>query len=247
MRRERGLTLIELAVVLIVLGILLGIGAGILGVLIKRIKFNESREIVNANVEAVIGFAGQKGDLPSDSSEIAQAFKTFSDAYGKQLIYLFSDNLGNDICKEFGTKITLRINCPDQTCSSYQEINNVAFLIISGNGNYNLQTVDSSLIGTGINQIPADLIALEATGNITVKVYSYGVQVDDYTDDINRTEPYDDIVKWVTLYELKEAINCPTVSVSITSPTYLPDAEEDSPYSYRLRAEGGYNNKWGVM
>jgi len=75
MRRERGLTLIELAIVLIVLGILLGIGAGIIGVLIKRVKYNESKEIVSAAVEGIIGYVISTGELPGNESEILKTVR----------------------------------------------------------------------------------------------------------------------------------------------------------------------------
>ena len=57
MRKSGGLTLIELAIVLVVIGILLGLGAGLISVLIKRLLYNESQEIVDAGVHALIGYA----------------------------------------------------------------------------------------------------------------------------------------------------------------------------------------------
>ncbi len=258
MGRQRGLTLIELAIVLIVLGILLGMGAGIVGVLIKRVKYNESKEIVNANVEAVIGYANAHGKLPANAAEIQEALKNFRDSYGKRMMYVFDAGLGNpdSICNSTGTNITLRVRCANSSCTSYeQEVQNVAFLIISGNGNHNIQTVESSLVGSGITQVlganPDDpVIALSVDSGVTLKTYRDDVSpppnVDDWANDIApRPEPYDDIVQWVTLYELQKILKCS--SVSITSPSDLPLAEEDSPYNYQLQAQGGVHNKWGVV
>ncbi len=219
MKNSRGLTLIELAVVLIVLGILLGIGAGILGALIKRVKYNESREIVDANVEAVKGFATANGRLPANVSEVQNTFRSLADSYGKPLIYIFSGNLDDSstsICDELSTNITVRVGCTDSTCSTYdQEVSNVAFLIVSGNGNHNLQTGDTSL--TSVSTTP--VIIMRADSGITLKIYAYGTpSIDDYTADLNRPEPYDDIVRWVSLHELKELADCPSLSVSITTP-----------------------------
>ena len=224
MQREKGLTLIELAIVLIILGILLGIGAGIIGVLIKRVKYNESREIVNAAVEGIIGYATSSGRLPTNT-ELSSAVRTLKDSYGKDLAYVYDQNLTTSspygFCGLNSTNITVKV-CPDTACSSpTQTINNVAFIIISGDGNYNNQTAGTQ----GVNS---------AT---TVKVYEYGVNVDNYTGDINRTEPYDDIVKWVSLNELQTAQGCE--SLTVTSPTTLPVAIEDSAYTYTLRAKGG--------
>ncbi len=248
MRNSRGLTLIELAVVLIVLGILLGIGAGILGVLIKRVKYNESREIVDANVEAVKGFATANGRLPANVSEVQNTFRSLADSYGKPLIYIFSGNLDDSstsICDELSTNITVRVGCRDSTCSTYdQEVSNVAFLIVSGNGNHNLQTGDTSL--TPVSTTP--VIIMRANSGITLKIYAYGTPgIDDYTADLNRPEPYDDIVRWVSLHELKELADCPSLSVSITTPPNLGAVKEDSPFDTYLQAQGGKNNKWGIF
>jgi prepilin-type N-terminal cleavage/methylation domain-containing protein len=52
---NKGVTIIELAVVLVILGILVGIGASMMGSLTKRAKLTETRETVNAAVDAVTG------------------------------------------------------------------------------------------------------------------------------------------------------------------------------------------------
>ncbi|GEM_PF-2305221 len=196
MGRNRGLTLVELAIVLIVLGILLGIGAGIIGVLIKRVKYNESREIVNAAVEGIVGYAITSGRLP-DNTNWTPAVRSAKDSYGKDILYVYDSDLtsSGSICGAGGTAITVKI-CSDTSCASpTQTINNVAFLIISGGGNYNVQTSAPS--------------TCNSSSTCEIRVYEYGVgNVDDYTTDINRPEPYDDIVKWVSLYELKPKVGC---------------------------------------
>ena len=196
MGRNRGLTLVELAIVLIVLGILLGIGAGIIGVLIKRVKYNESREIVNAAVEGIVGYAITSGRLP-DNTNWTSAVRSAKDSYGKDILYVYDSDLtsSGSICGAGGTAITVKI-CSDTSCASpTQTINNVAFLIISGGGNYNVQTSAPS--------------TCNSSSTCEIRVYEYGVgNVDDYTTDMNRPEPYDDIVKWVSLYELKPKVGC---------------------------------------
>ncbi|HIQ31592.1 MAG TPA: prepilin-type N-terminal cleavage/methylation domain-containing protein, partial [Aquifex aeolicus] len=199
MERSRGLTLIELAVVLVVLGILVGIGAGIVGVLIKRVKYSESKEKVKANVEAIIGYATASGKLPGNSTEIQSAIKSFKDSYGKPMMYVFAGELstGTDpICARTSTDLSINVGCKDPACSSYdQYIENVAFLIISGDGNYNLQTVDSGKLGNTLTRVDnmTGIIALKVNGTHTVNIYEYGVNIDDWKDnstDINRPEPY---------------------------------------------------------
>ncbi len=43
---KKGFTVIELAIVLVVIGILIGLGVGLVGILTKQAKLKESREIV---------------------------------------------------------------------------------------------------------------------------------------------------------------------------------------------------------
>ncbi len=252
MRRQKGLTLVELAIVLVVLGILVGLGVSIIGVLIKRVKYNESKEIVNAAVEGVIGYAGSHGKLPGTESDLLGAIRSSKDAYGKKLLYIFDDNLDNtstSICETFGTNITVRAGCSDINCTSYaSEANNVAFIVVSGDGNYNIQT--GNISGT-LNTVSNGQVYIRSVNTSTlIAVYSYGFNNtgnDRFGDDTSRDEPYDDIVKWVTLSELKSALKCPSVSVSITSPPNLPDATEDKPYNYTLTHAGGLNTKWGIV
>jgi hypothetical protein len=93
----------------------------------------------------------------------------------------------------------------------------VAFLVVSGGGNYNVQT------GNGT----------------TVKVYDFGTpNVDDYSGDINRPEDYDDVVKWVTLGELKTEARCPGSSLKILN-NELPYGFVNSTYSATIFGDGG--------
>ena len=225
MRKSGGLTLIELAIVLVVIGILLGLGAGLISVLIKRLKYNESKEIVDAGVHAIIGYAVSTGGLPT-SANLTSVLRTTKDSYGKDLAYVYDDSLANvtSLCGLTSTNLTVRV-CDDPSCTSSTDISNVAFILISGDGNYNNQTH-----GT-----------LNVTSPTTVTVYPFGTQVDNFQvpsdNDPDRVEEYDDIVKWVALHEIQSAQGCETLT--IISPNTLPQAVEDSAYAYQLKAKGG--------
>ncbi len=215
MRHRRGFTLIELAIIMVILGILVGMGAGLVGLLIKRAKYSESRERVKENVEAIVGYALTHGHLPGTSSEIQKAMKSFRDSYNKKLMYVFSDNLidSGSICNATtnATNIEIKWNCTDASCSSHEgRIQDVAFLIISADGNYNHQTVDSSLSGSKFQKImDSPLIGIKVTDNFTINVYAPGVEnIDDWQQDMNRPEVYDDIVEYKTLNQLKALLGC---------------------------------------
>ncbi len=208
MKRNRGVTLIELAIVLIVIGVLLGLGAGIVGILTKKNKYMESKEIVSANLEGISGFVTVSGRLPATETELLGSIRSARDSYGKFIMYIYSSNLAGSssaICNETSTNITIKSGCRDTACTSFeQQIDNIAYLVVSGNGNYNLQTWNSSLTSVTSSTV----IIGRADIPLTLNIYTYGLEVDDYMADVLRTEPYDDIVKWVSLYELKVKAGC---------------------------------------
>jgi prepilin-type N-terminal cleavage/methylation domain-containing protein len=192
--RKKGFTLIEIAIVLIIIGLLLGLGAGLIGILTKRAKLIDTREMVNAAVESVIGYTITNGTLP-DNATFPIIIRSSNDAWGKPLAYIYDKTLKDShICNANGTNITVKV-CPDVSCSSpVSTTNNVAFIVLSGGPNYNIQTSGSK----------------EITSPTTIKVYNPDVDnVDDYPGDMNRPEPYDDIVKWIPLEELKTKLGCP--------------------------------------
>ena len=61
---SHGFTLIELAIVLVIVGLLLGMGAGMVGTLTKRAKLYENRNIIDAAVESLISYSASNNDLP---------------------------------------------------------------------------------------------------------------------------------------------------------------------------------------
>ncbi len=216
---KRGFTLIELAMVLIIVGLLVGIGITTLGILIKRAKVNATKEIVNADVEAVLGYTFSSGKLP-DTSAFNAIVRNKKDSFGKDIAYIYDEGL-TTYCGRLNTNITVQI-CSDTACTTpIQTISDVAFVVLSGGANYNNQTAG----GGGVNS------------PTTIKVYQYGVIADEYPDDINRAEDYDDIVKWITLSELHNNDKCKPLYID--SNQTLPDAEEDTPYRAKISVSGG--------
>jgi len=194
LKGSEGLTLIEIAIVLVILGLLIGLGAGLISMLTKRAKIVESRETVDAAVEAVKGYTIMNGRLPNYSN-FTSIVRSSYDAWQKPIVYIYDGNASNKyICDLTKTAITVRF-CFNTDCSSFNETQNVAFIVLSGGPNYNIQTAGSQ----------------EVSSNTTIKVYQQGVDnVDNYSGDFNRPEPYDDIVKYVTLYELQSLLKCPS-------------------------------------
>ncbi len=55
--QRAGFTLVELAIVLVIVGLLIGMGAGLLGPLTKRAKLIETRNTVKEVYETINGYA----------------------------------------------------------------------------------------------------------------------------------------------------------------------------------------------
>ncbi|MCX8042476.1 MAG: prepilin-type N-terminal cleavage/methylation domain-containing protein, partial [Thermodesulfobacteriaceae bacterium] len=89
---HKGFTLIEIAIILVILGLLIGVGAALLGPLTKRIKINETRESIDAAVEAVISYASGNKCLPGNLT--TANVRKLIDAWNKPLLYIYSSELG---------------------------------------------------------------------------------------------------------------------------------------------------------
>jgi prepilin-type N-terminal cleavage/methylation domain-containing protein len=151
MKNRKGFTLIELAIVLVIIGALVGVGASIMGPLTKRAKLIETRNIMDAAVESLISYGAANDKLPATGS-FSSTVKNPNDAWTKSLYYILDTNLTDTsvggICGRKTTDLTLEI-CPDTGCSSpTSTINNVAFIILSSAGNYNNQTAGTQAVSS---------------------------------------------------------------------------------------------------
>ncbi len=217
-RDTRGFTLIEMAIILMILGILVTMGAGMMGALTKRLKLNETREAVKNASESIAGYGATTGSIPA-STRFTSVVTVAADSWSNPLYYIPATSLTTDgICARKTTALSLSL-CPDKSCSTpSQSITDVAYAIISKGENFNRQT---------------DLKAG------VIKVYDVGIgAVDDYSADMNRAEPYDDVVRWATLYELRVKAGCSGPQMRIINKD-LPSALNLDNYSAEVFAEGG--------
>jgi prepilin-type N-terminal cleavage/methylation domain-containing protein len=215
---KKAFTLIELAFVLAIIGILLGSGIGIFTLITKRAKIKESENIVKENIEILKNYASIHKKVPN-SSEFISIINKKEDIWGKKLGYKYAKNLtdNNSICYENSTPISITI-CENKDCSKKEEtINNIAFLIFSSGENQNAQT------NLRYNN---------------VKIYLKGIKVDKNLTDFKREDPYDDIIVWVKLNELKNIANCEDDMIHILNRT-LPDGNVNESYKATIYAEGG--------
>jgi len=218
---NEGFTIIEMAVVLIIVGLMVGFGASLTRPLYERSKRIETRETVKAAVESVTGYAVSNNSSLPNTSQFPGTIKKQNDSWRKPINYIYDSNLNSNICGRKTTHITVR-RCENSACSTYTDVSDVAYMIVSGGANYNNQTIGN----------------LAVAAAATINVYNVGLSVDNYNGDFVRAEEYDDIVEWVTLNELRSKIGCQGPQLNIIN-NDLPYGKVGSFYDIRIYADGG--------
>jgi prepilin-type N-terminal cleavage/methylation domain-containing protein len=238
--KKKGFTLVELAIVMVIIGLIIGIGAGMVGPLTKKLKRDETKETMNADMESLISFASSNRRLPT-IAEFPVNVRNQNDAFAKTIYYIVDPNLvtipagtSDAICGRRTTSFTI---CRDAACTAATNIQNVAFILASGAENFNLQT---GILNAGV--CPA--------GQTCVRIYDVDTaNIDDCTTAadcpnypaallINNPQEYDDIVKWVTLDELRTKIGCQGAQLKIVN-NELPSGSIAALYGATIYADGG--------
>jgi len=229
---KNGFTLIELAMVMVIVGLLLTIGMNLVGPLTKRAKLIEARETVKAAKESVLGYGVKNGYLPlsTNPDPLGLAGARRLDAWGRNLLYGVTSGLttsldgpGNNACGRTATNRTV-FECTNPACTTANTKSNVAFIVYSIGDDAN-GAATTTQPGGG----PA-CPALQTCYWIREQGSTYTVGPTTYQ--------YDDIVQYATLDEIRTGMGC-SQPLAITSPATLPQGEEDSFYTYTLQATGG--------
>lgn len=218
-----GFTLVELAVSLVVIGLLIGLGTSMVGPLMSAIKVRESRENLAAAVESINSWASSNNRVP-DTANVASVVRSPSDAWGRNFIYLYDTNLApgsatkNTICGRKTTTLMLTDSTTGAT------IPNVAYVIFSLGDDAESNTTLTSGTLTPAPASPPTITAASyvATGDAAT--------VTSDTDD--------DLVRWVTLDELRTKIGCQGAQLRVVN-NELPYANASSAYAANISAEGG--------
>ena len=218
LRCSRGFTLIELSVVLMIVGVLVGLGAGMIGPLTEFVKVRETKEIQHAVLQSVTGWASSRNYLP-DGAGFAGVAKSPVDAWGRDLVYLYDAGLysasptKDTICGRRSAALTL-VN-PDPAATT----TNVAFAVLSGAESAVLRsTLNGTLGGAPINGVVTG--SGPASGTVTLSGLN------------------GDLVEWVTLDELRSKIGCQGAPLKIVN-NELPFGAVPNNYSVTLTADGG--------
>ena len=128
-----GMSLMNVIVLLMLIGVLVMAGSALVGPLVKRGKINDTKTIINNNVDAIISWSVVNGRLPSSSEYIA-ILPNPNDAWGKPLVYLYDNGL---TAKETGGL------CGRNTTTDYNG-QQIAFIIVSGGDDYTINSTPST-------------------------------------------------------------------------------------------------------
>ncbi|QAR33955.1 type II secretion system protein [Geovibrio thiophilus] len=219
MRSEtKGFTLIELAIVLVIIGFALASGSSLLALAVKKKSAEtDSARLVSAK-NSLFSYSNVNGVLPVKEG-FAPAVSYSHDFGGRSVAYIYDEALtSNDaVCRRKTASFELR-RCRNAGCTDYTAVRNIAFVTAGGGANANIQT-------------GADEAGI-------IRIYIQGDAADDYPADGTRIEAYDDITEWVTLGELQARSGCAGQSLRILN-NELPQAYTGRPYEAKLFADGG--------
>jgi len=129
-RSNQGFTLVEIALVMVVIGLLVGLGAALIGPLTDRAKLTENRETVKTAYQAILGFAASNKRLPANLTVLG--IKT-SDAFGNNLFYYPDPALiaaGVNLCTTTGGFV---VN--DNSSGTVSTKSNVSFILLGSGKN----------------------------------------------------------------------------------------------------------------
>lgn len=200
-KNNSGFSLIELSIVLVIIGLLVGLGSGMIGPLTTFVKVRETRDMQDATLQSIISWSSSRNTIPNETGFPTVA-KSPLDAWGRNFVYLYDANLysasptKDTICGRRSTSLTLVTTDPAAT------INNVAFTVLSG--------ADNAVLKSTLGIAP-----------ITVSGAAIGT--------INVTGPNSDLVRWVTLDELRSKIGCQGAPLKIVT-NELPSGTVGAPY-----------------
>ena len=210
---KKGFTLIEMAMILVIIGLILGIGTSAMIQLIKWNKRKETLNDINTAVNEVLSQASNGSLDPKSLPEI-------TDAYSQKIIFAIADKITKDylnsknatLCDLKDTEVTLE----DKAYGS--KINNIAVVIFSKGSDYQSDTkCNNETITSNKTCPPGSIINTDSTK---------------------------DIVKYLTLPELKQFLGCVGIPLKILNNT-LPIAYVGRSYNVTIVATGGIKPyKW---
>ena len=212
-REDSGFTLVEMAVVVIIVGIVVASIVPRMFTKIQKDKIKEGKQIVRAARDEIIGLAIMDATpnatyyLPQNSTNATTGEYTAPedvghrlDPWGNELLYYVAYNATNATLANENSTICKFSNSTNATTMGVVTFNgkhqdNVAFIVVSKGPDFHEDLTFNGTNGT---------ITINAVGNTGYSQYvTYNGSVP-----VNATLEFDDIVEFVTLDYLKEKMGC---------------------------------------
>ncbi|MCX7738200.1 MAG: putative Ig domain-containing protein [Hydrogenothermaceae bacterium] len=259
MSRKKAFSLLEMALVLVIMGVILSGGVTLFNILYKRSKISQAEELINSVYESLISLSTSSLclEVPVDTNErsaniLPPQIQQRQDPFLKYVRFFYSQeltpptcnisNTQNNICGRRRTNFAMEI-CKDENCSQKDIINNVAFVLVSGGWNKNIQ-IDNN-IQVQVQEDTNNDGILETVNKTGIRIhYPYSKNKDGYNHatapyyDPNRPEEFDDIVKYITLQQLQSKLQCENAKLRITTDN-LPNVYQNMQYMAYVYADGG--------
>ena len=211
--KKNGFTLIEMAIVMVVIGLLAGGGTFVMGMLTERKARNESIDYLHQAKEALISYASTQGILPSADTDqdgtgdgaTAGGFPYLdlklkpTDFYKRVLRYELNPNLSTDL---------------QTTCSALKTGLSGVPDVVDGDGSSTAFSVAAVLVSSG----PMDA---DGDGNILDSVTTGTHQGNNTTGVPNYirfppTETFDDLIVYIGEHELYSEL-CEYVTLAVNN------------------------------
>jgi prepilin-type N-terminal cleavage/methylation domain-containing protein len=239
---HKGFTLVEMAIVLVIVGLLIGLGSSMIGPLTSMAKLRETRDIIDADMSSVVSWAASNNRIPNAYTEFQTVISKQDDAYGNPLYYFFDSSLIiANICGRRPTNSSNTASltiCRTALCTAAERVTDVAYAIISSGDNRNPQT-GIITCPVGVNGICIGVYdSAPSTDNCTIAADCPAANVPAAFLRTTQVEEYDDIVRWITVDEIRSKIGCQGAQLKILN-NELPPASTASAYSATLLPDGG--------
>ena len=139
---KKAFTLIETAIVLVIIGLLLGLGLKSCVSGIETAKIDGTKDKLKSLKQEVINYERKYRKLPKDLSEVD---KNIKDAWGNEITYIHSN--ATDVCSSNETNV-LTLKLPNNSTAD-----DVAFVLISNGKNQRLDSDNLTIRNDDIYEI----------------------------------------------------------------------------------------------
>jgi len=213
MQKQKGFTLIELAIVMIIIGLLIGVGVSLLPGLINQQKYTQNQSLLNQNYNAIIGFIIKNGRAPfaSNNATNGEESKGTANGYFPYITVggLQKDAYGNTFYYAVNTQLA-STNSTTTFCQTLMNINK---------SNSNVNTINSP--NQTISQSIPDVFVLISSGANNKLDPPNSIAPSNHifaSEQYPLSQNYDDMVKSLSVQQAISLFSCQNATLSSTPP-----------------------------